>query len=301
MKKQYLFIALAVFFLGLIFLGFQYYKAFKVENVSAVTTGTPNPGHSWSEMECSSDTLCVDTINKRLGIGTNNPTKTVDIIGEVKVSGDVCNGTGKCLSSVYQTNVIAGTNPTCPTGQDIIMKAYNGTWYTAENPTITSWTKVSCGAVITNDGSPLLVYGNHTADNCTSAGGTVVTTGGSYDQCKFTAASCPSGWIQYLNWSTTAPATSSGAPAINCASCSCPACSGLSTGSHSWSNVARETATSSNFAATWALPSPHCEQCLCNGYGLGSAYTCTPDAQGSSYYVSYGSAAYATITTIGCY
>jgi hypothetical protein len=57
--------------------------------VSAVTVGVPNPGHTWSEIECNANTLCIDTVNKRLGIGTNNPAKTLDVVGDASVSGQL--------------------------------------------------------------------------------------------------------------------------------------------------------------------------------------------------------------------
>lgn len=71
MKKQHLFIISSVLLFGLLFAFFQYYQSFKTEDVSAVTVGVPNPGHAWSLMECSSDTLCIDGTSKRLGLGTN--------------------------------------------------------------------------------------------------------------------------------------------------------------------------------------------------------------------------------------
>jgi uncharacterized protein (TIGR02145 family) len=86
MKKQHLFIASSVIFLGLIFGIYQYFQAFETDNVSAVTVGTPSPGHSWAEMECSADTLCIDAENKRLGIGTNTPATALDVVGDVSVS-----------------------------------------------------------------------------------------------------------------------------------------------------------------------------------------------------------------------
>ena len=73
MKKQHLFIILAVVLLGFVFGVVQYYQALKTEDVSAITVGIPNPGHSLAQLECSADSLCVDTTNNRVGIGTANP------------------------------------------------------------------------------------------------------------------------------------------------------------------------------------------------------------------------------------
>jgi len=84
-KKQYI-IFFSLIIVGLFFGLIQYFSALRTEFASAVATGTPNPGHSWSTMECSSDTLCIDTVNKRLGIGTNTPATELDVVGNVSVS-----------------------------------------------------------------------------------------------------------------------------------------------------------------------------------------------------------------------
>lgn len=105
MKKQHLFIIVGVIFLGFIFAMLQYYAALEIENVSAVTIGTPNPGHRLSSLECSADSLCVDTVNNRIGIGTNNPTKKLDVVGDVNITGQLyINGSALASSS------------NCPTG-----------------------------------------------------------------------------------------------------------------------------------------------------------------------------------------
>jgi len=70
---------------------FQYLKVFKEEIVSAVTVGTPNPGHTWSEMECNPDNMCFDADSKKL-----------------TVAGDVCLSGGVCLSQL-KDNGVCGT------------------------------------------------------------------------------------------------------------------------------------------------------------------------------------------------
>jgi len=97
MKKNYLFIISIIIFLGLTFSIYQYYNAFKTEGVLA-TSVTPNPGHAWSQMECNSDTLCIDMVNNRLGIGTNAPTKTLDVNGDIKLTGNLYLG-GQVITS----------------------------------------------------------------------------------------------------------------------------------------------------------------------------------------------------------
>ena len=191
-----------------------------------------------------------------IGIGTTSPAQKLEVNGNGLFDGDVCNGSGKCLSSVFQTNVIAtGTNPTCPTGQTILMKAYNGTWYTADNPSITSWNKVTCGQVMTPDGTPFLVNGYHTQKNCTDASGTVVSDG-AYNMCRFNSTSCGS-WTQYNHWSTQSQSCT----------CGCDGCgingnygSGTCTPTpHAWSN----TATASCYATI--IPGYNGTGCNCTG------------------------------------
>ena len=82
MKKQHLFIILSVILLGFVFGIIQYYQALKTEDVSAVTVGIPNPGHSLAQLECSADSLCVDTTNNRVGIGTANPISKLQVVGD---------------------------------------------------------------------------------------------------------------------------------------------------------------------------------------------------------------------------
>jgi hypothetical protein len=95
-----------------------------------------------------------------------------------------------------------------------------------------------------------IVGSTKTCDQCTAAGGTLVDiTGGK--TCRFNAASCPAGWSQYLNWSTTtANNVNCNSPAVN-ASYTCKGISNtinvpaisrvVSSSSHSWSNTPFES------------------------------------------------------------
>ena len=96
MKKQHLFIILSVVLLGFVFGVIQYYQALKTEDVSAVTVGIPNPGHSLAQLECSATSLCVDTTNNRVGIGTNNPTQKLDVS-----SGNIQLGDSRSTSALF--------------------------------------------------------------------------------------------------------------------------------------------------------------------------------------------------------
>jgi len=295
-KKSIVFVILISLF-SISFFFFQYIKEFRADLVGAAySTTKPANGHLWSEMECSSS-LCLT--GDSVGVGTFSPSQKLEVNGSGLFSGDVCNGGGKCLSSVFQTNVIAGTNPTCPSGQTAIMKAYNGTWYIASQPT--TWTQVTCGIVMSSDGTPLLVNSQHSTGNCTNAGGTVVSGSGN-NICRFNLSSCPSGWVQYLNWSTTI-ATAGNTPAYSCGGATCGACS-INTGQHNWSNVARESKPNTMFFHWWQY-----------GYGGAGALFCTcehahgfnstcrkldnPDYEWQGGYDNGD--IYATFTQIGCY
>ena len=87
MNKKYLIVFL-VLFLGLSFSTYQYFQILKADLASATST-IPNPGHTWSSMECNSDSLCVDATNNRLGIGTASPGKKLDVVGDIQASGDI--------------------------------------------------------------------------------------------------------------------------------------------------------------------------------------------------------------------
>jgi hypothetical protein len=94
-----------------------------------------------------------------------------------------------------------------------------------------------------------IVGSTKTCDQCTAAGGTLVDiTGGK--TCRFNAASCPAGWSQYLNWSTTIPKSyPCNSPAVSHSftckgvteSVNIPAIStSITSASHAWGNIAKE-------------------------------------------------------------
>ncbi len=151
-KKRYFVIISALLILTLFVGLIQYFKEFSISFVDAYW-GKPNPGHSWSEMECSTG-LCVTSGNK-VGIGTDSPSKKLEVNGDGLFTGDVCNGAGKCLSSVFQTNMIAGTSPVCPAGQVIIAKMSGDAWHSSAY--IGGYTQVMCGQGLSSDGTSLLV------------------------------------------------------------------------------------------------------------------------------------------------
>lgn len=97
-------------------------------------------------------------------------------------------------------------------------------------------------------GECYLVNNSHTEAQCASLGGTVVDDGVGNLMCKYAAVSCPSGWTQYGNWSTTVAGLS---PYINegCTfsgtnsqfSYCTQATASCVTSFHPWNNVSPET------------------------------------------------------------
>jgi len=120
MKKNSLMIVLIMLFLGVVFGVYQYFQALEIDDVSAVNVEVHNPGHTWSSMECSSDTLCIDFTTKRLGIGTSNPTATLDVGGTDSIKIPV--GT-TAQRSTSPANGMIRLNTT--TGK---LEYYNGEW-----------------------------------------------------------------------------------------------------------------------------------------------------------------------------
>jgi hypothetical protein len=124
----------------------------------------------------------------------------------------------------------------------------------------------SCTASRSNP-APLLGGSGRTEADCISAGGTVVASDVTYNQCRFSGASCPSGWTHYQNYSATTSST-------------CSICTSATTGSHTWANSPSETATYQQYSNNGICGGgPYCNTALWN-----CPLTCT-----------------ASITQIGCY
>jgi len=77
---------------------YTYITTFQAEIADAYSTSKPINGHYWIEMECNTG-LCVTGGNK-VGIGTENPTEELEVVGDVLVSGDACNKDNYCLSDL---------------------------------------------------------------------------------------------------------------------------------------------------------------------------------------------------------
>jgi hypothetical protein len=339
MNKKILIVSLIVF-LGLSIAIYQYAKELQSEFTSAAySTSKPANGHSWSEMECTAG-LCV-TSGDKVGIGTDNPTEKLEVIGNFKASGDVCNGTGNCLSAlttltnacggaqqnyIYSASAYSGTfcamgsstpaSPsfpaagasttwTCPVANDpthpisctathaaapiagvcgpaatsypFSATTYTGAYCTAGTtsaspafPSAGNSSNWSCLGV--NEGAspsctasranPLpLVNSAHNEAECVTAGGTVVASDVTYNQCRFSAAACPSLWTQYKSYYRKGG---------NYCSCDAGSCT---TSIGSWGNPGTAV-DNCMMCGTW-----NCFDVTCSG--------CYPCA--------------ATITQIGCY
>jgi len=217
MKNKHLIIFFSLIMIGLSAGIYQYVRVFQTEIVGAYNATKPANGHSWSEMQCTSD-LCVT--DGKVGIGTDAPSQKLEVNGNISSSGtitattDVCNGAGACLSDINE--------------------------FVQNQP---------------------LVNNVHTYAACTAAGGEIVPSDVSYPMCRFNAASCPSGWTQYKNYSTNVANT---CPNGSCGGCTAPA--------HSWSN----TATGSCVYSNWQVGS------------VGGCSCCATTCQ-------------STLTQIGCY
>jgi hypothetical protein len=146
------------------------------------------------------------------------------------------------------------------------------------NETYTGFPHSASGKVLAKSSLPAttvsLYLGVHTASQCSAASGNVVSDGSGNNMCQFNAASCPGGWVQYLNWMATASATQSG-PA-----CSYGCCSGspnsVTNPGHAWMN--------------------HDSHYPLAGTICGSYDACWTDSCGCCARMGYG-----TITQIGCY
>ncbi len=206
-------------------------------------------------------------------------------------------------------------------------------WTTFQSNLPTNVTTSACGG-----GSPSLTFSGSTKTeaDCTTDGGTVVS---SVDGtlCQYNAGSCPAGWSNADNWSTTSVNTGTGSfPTFGC-NYQGADCKGetpglaiayfgggsetLTTGSHTWSNTAVETDQCNIPTACVEHRATECDsgaffydrkdsssdtEVFCGG---GSKPTKTdvviitagPEVEGAYAYVSVGvSQISATITQIGC-
>jgi len=106
-KKRFYIIASTLLFVG-IFAGVTQY----VGMFDALYAAATNPGHSWSQMECTTD-FCIDTANHKVGVGTTSPQTTFDVNGAVKIGeSTTCNAgsKGAIKYSGGQVSICNGTS-----------------------------------------------------------------------------------------------------------------------------------------------------------------------------------------------
>jgi len=133
--------------------------------------------------------------------------------------------------------------------------------------------------LVDNDG-PLfndpLIENPHTYKDCADAGGEIVASDDEQPQCRFTIDSCPDGWTQYKQWSTTTPNSKTGMSSLTKGWCSRTDCNDdtclyTTPVTHSWGNKEQESCT---FCGSWCPSS-----CAC----------------------SWSDSVSSTITQVGCY
>jgi len=232
-------------------------------------------------------------VSGNVGIKTAYPSQALDVNGKILMQNETATTdpsntvvTKGYLSSYSSPTIkiLVGSQVTCPVGTDLLMRCSGNpcTWYDSDY-SLGTWSKVMCGQKLSSDGSALLVYNQHTANQCTALGNGAVTydVGGGVLICRLpNSASCPATWTQYGSWSaTTAASTSVYYSEKNCGySCS--------TSSHGFSNVGVESC--------------EIDYCFLNQKG---AVGCFIAGSGSIYCErSYSRAiATATVTQIGCY
>jgi len=210
---------------------YQYIQVFQTELVKgAYDENKKANGHSWSEMQCT-EGLCVK--DDKVGIGTDNPSGKLDVVGNINVDGKIMlqqetvntDSSNTVVTKGYlssfsspTTKVIAGNNVVCEAGTDTLMKCI-GTpcvWYDWSNNNVSGTiVKVMCGKTLTYDGTPLLFNEQHTELECTNAvdfrgnHGVIVAHNSGLHQCRFGSltapiTSCPSYWGE-TGYSTTIP------------------------------------------------------------------------------------------------
>ena len=144
---------------------------------------------------------------------------------EILVSGFFGERTGSVSggASIIKNGVFAGNSASFKAGDRIALRATSASAYATKRQFAFSLSTFSSTWSIETIHAMPLIGGTHTDLQCEAAGGNVRNTPDGM-LCEFLASSCPSGWSQHQNWSSTSQP-----------SCDC------STGSHSFANIGQES------------------------------------------------------------
>tara|TARA_B100000745_G_C20078269_1_gene368304 strand:+ start:221 stop:889 length:669 start_codon:yes stop_codon:yes gene_type:complete len=166
-------------------------------------------GATWSEPTGSPPANNVDA---PINVGSTDQVKNGGLsVDALAVFGDVAITSGGTL---IVSNICNADQSTCGTVEEFLATSTSGGGSTPGN----------------------LFANQHTETQCTSLGGEVVAVGGE-TICRFPQNSCPSGWTNFSDWSTTENRSCTGTGYWGCS------VGTVNTGSHPWSNIAPESVT----------------------------------------------------------
>ncbi len=220
---------------GTLYEGTVYYDSFDHEFKYYDEASTWQPlgggGDYWKPSVANTDNIYYNTGN--VGIGVNDPQAKLHINGNLRI--DV---------APFSSSAVATSN--------YIPINIQGTVYYLQ--------------LYKDAGNVMLVGSSHSVSDCLNANGMLYEVSPNQYTCKFSPmSSCPSGWSQYLNYSSTT---------IHGCSNSSPCTGGCTTSFHSWANISIETC---NYDTQTYYSNAGCMGCV------GCVSTC-----------------YATIQEIGC-
>jgi hypothetical protein len=134
----------------------------------------PNPGHSWSELECTTE-LCVTSTG--VGIGTADPQTTLEVNGNIIASEPIA--ASHVATKNYVDTLTGLTWPDGGAAGDTLIMGVTGPYWN----------------------SPLTWAGSvRTAYDCDLIGGTVYDTGTTGTICRYPGSTPYTGWTQAASW-----------------------------------------------------------------------------------------------------
>lgn len=199
--------------------------------------GAPAENSPWVRL---GNAIHFDAGNVGIRTGNNLPSAKLQIVGDLRIDMQTANLLITDLAGYFPMNI---------NGQNLSAAVYRALYDSTSGS-----------------------YRTRTVSDCVSDGGTPVLESGSQINkiCRFNGSSCPAGWVNYGNWSTTSENSCSGRQCIvltDGTECS--------TGSHAWADTPAE---------------------LCN-YDIAET-----DPSGSfTCFTSYSAVCNSTIVQVGCY